>query len=513
MTMMGRVFPSTTALAEFSSDVGKEGPQYSFVVIDSVIPLSFPSFGAQPSTPDSRPLGGPAFPMGLGTRVPFDGNTMASLGVDFGTGNSVRNNSQMVVSINGPQGMMFDVIPAPESTQSFNSGFRRLLDVQVGGTSTGAGMLLSNRDNDTLAQLPSFVGVSQFSTQGRDVIQPFENVPQGGNMPAQVFTTSNLASEAGVVSTFEVQAPLSLDIQRQEIGVPTATGALFPLTVQTTGLTQGSIGISPAGMIWGQGFGYTSSTELSSTLLAVSGASSRPLVSNRSLDDEADTVAEVVNLGSFNLRVGTGPLFYRSTSPVGPALAADLAELVPLVERCERAIASSIDELELGYESEDIARNRADRSKSTYNSVAVSALGALPLKITGLLNRSDTDELTDLLDSLRKSLDFDNPSTVLAAPTFHGDEFSSTLANTNPSTPTSRIAREYLTVACAVALGMSLYASPFSPDILMIAKGIYRRRSRYGFSSFTGMPTCFLGLNAGVRNWRKSSFASRFRNG
>jgi hypothetical protein len=360
-----------------------------------------------------------------------------------------------------------------------------------------AELTLVDKDGDIIAQL-SPISNAQYSNPSDAVTVSLSGAPVGGSLIVQF-----AASTGGAVSTptaatatpasSELTVPFVIDVQRLESVAAGGSGGIGSSVGSFPGAGRAGIGT----LFWttkGQDQNSIASTTTTTDAPFV-GPESATVINQESPippgDELATTAAEAPP--DFSGRIATGPLASRSAAPLGPSLATVLLDAAPAVDRHERALSQDIDtrdfEVNDGSESGaaragrfDSVLARADRrgrsdefdpAEGTH--VAVAGVGALPLMVPAYRTEGRTTDLDALLAALPGSPSEDLPAVVVGAD-HAADVLSIALATAASSHGDTRPAPDYLTAACALALGMGLTTGPLIPDLLRLIPG---RSSRW----------------------------------
>jgi hypothetical protein len=360
------------------------------------------------------------------------------------------------------------------------------------------GMVLEDRDGDTIAQLGPFGG-PQATGPIRALTIALENAPVGGSLLVQVSLPMVSSSGPGTVTAAPQSVgsavPFMMDVQRQNV----AAAMTGETGLMVLGPLPGQVG-SGIGT-----FSNVSTTDqngnaadLADSSSAAEDAGEQTFVADQGKaippDEESSDSVENRN-GNLDLGMGTGPLVSRSSAPLGPMLATLLADPAPPVDRHERALSQAIeesgssDDSDAATRSQDLTRVKGSSSESpsgpTTNGttdgtrVASAGLGAFPLKVTGAGGGNQGTDLESLLVSLPGSLKELGTPAVVAAMDHEQGDISMSMASAHHSTRTDhRIAPTLLTAACGLALGLGLTARPLLPDLLALVPQRFSRSKR-----------------------------------
>jgi hypothetical protein len=385
----------------------------------------------------------------------------------------------------GYHGSMTLQIPVGPMTQEVGVSVRPGSGAGADGAPVLAELTLVDRDGDTIAQL-SPISNAQSANPSDAVTVSLSGAPVGGSLIVQL-----TAPTGGGVST-----PTAATV------TPPSSGLTVPFVIDVQRLETvaavGSVGIGSSAGAGRAGIGTLSWTangqdekKIASTTTTTDapfeGPESATVISQESPippgDELATTAAEAPP--DFSGRIATGPLASRSAAPLGPSLATVLLDAAPAVDRHERALSQDIDARD--FEGDDGSGSgaaragrfdsvlaRADRrgrsdefdpEEGTH--VAVAGLGALPLMVPAYRNEGRTTDLDALLAALPGSPSEDLPAVVVGGD-HAADDLSVDLATAASSHGETRPAPDYLTAACALALGMGLTTGPLIPDLLRL---------------------------------------------
>jgi hypothetical protein len=515
-------------LTSFSTATLDEAPQDPMIVIDTAGAASSSWAGsvADPSSAQTQPVNR-VFPMSGAASVSSGSVPGGALGGGVVSGIPDTRHVEIESTLNGPLGSETFVIPIGEGTQSLDLSLHGLPGEAPGDAPILDGMMLINREGDPISQFGPMWGPQASPPQMRSVSVSFASAPEGGNLVVQISVPSNISSE-GTLSTSDSPLSFLLDIQRQDTGNSPTLGAGFYLAGPISGTVRSGITALTTSTMSTQGSNSSSSTDPTSNLGTESDANALPFVGDEGDVILADSESGEDFSGGFNVRVSSGPLASRSASPLGPALATILSDLAPPVDRHERALSQSIDESESGDESEperlrlEYARiengasssetHVTNRSNPGETCVALTGLGAFPLKVTGLRGQGDREDLESLLAALPGSLSPEDPSEIIASEEFDESDISAWLASSGHTARADHVAPDYLTAACGLALGLGLTAGPLFPDILaLITSGSSRWRPGGPLKSSSRKPASIPGPNRGMGNRPRGSLDARLR--
>ncbi len=163
-----------------------------------------------------------------------------------------------------------------------------------------------------------------------------------------------------------------------------------------------------------------------------------------------------------------------------------LLDQTPVVDRHERGLAREIEDSESeaddgadassernGRLDESMARageprgsEASDREVGTH--VAIAGLGALPLKVPGRGYDGRGTDLGALLAALPRAPGQEDLPAVVVGEDHDLDDLSHVLVRPDSSAGDGRPAPDFLTAACALALGMGLTTGPLLPDLLRL---------------------------------------------
>ncbi len=470
----------------------------------------------------------PAFPISGGSSLSGPSVIAGSDGGGVLSGIPDQRRVEIESSIEGAQGDVTVVIPIDQGTESLAFSLHAMPGQGPGDAPIVDGMMLVDREGDPIAQFAPPWNMNPAPPSVRSVNLSFEDAPEDGNLLVQISVPSSNSSATGTVSTSEQQLPFLMEIQRQELGSAAAIGAGILWGGPTTSLVRSGIGALTTNTMGGPGSDSSPSADSVSILVSEDGASATPMIADSGDSFPADSDWGQDPSGGFNVRVTSGPLASRSASALGPALATISDDMAPPVDRHERALSQSIDESESDDESEAKLRRleyaqiegassssqdaSTSRSPNGDTCVALAGLGAFPLKVTSLRRPGDDDELESLLASLPRSLEQDDLPTILAAQDHEQDDLSTDIASSSHPATADRVAPDYLTAACGLALGLGLTAGPLLPDILaLISSGSSRWRRNDAYWSSSAKPASIPGTNGGIGNWLNSPLSTRIR--
>jgi hypothetical protein len=329
-----------------------------------------------------------------------------------------------------------------------------------------------------------------------------DHAPAGGSLIVQISAAAG--SDAPTISGLT--------------DLPDATGGLVPFVMDVQRLESNSLSASAAGGAANQAGNLPSANgpsigTLSWTSTSESADSVGSTAATAQLGPDTSVSSAHVNPGQpaspgvettasdtshsadFSGRIALGPLASRGAAPLGPNLATVMVEPAPSVDRYERALRQDIDEHQARTAEEPSARSTPelaaggnaagiDNSRPGEGSgprdthvVAISGLGALPLKVSAIRGENRAADLDALLAAL-PGAHRDETGPVLARDEDRAVDslLVSLTASTVSTAPDRRSAADYLTSACILAVGMGLTAGPLIPDLLQL---IPSRSSRW----------------------------------
>jgi hypothetical protein len=348
--------------------------------------------------------------------------------------------------------------------------------------------LLLDKDGDIIAQV-SPVSNPQTNSPTDAMTVTLNGAPVGGTLVVQISAagggnTATAAATSNASPTAGVFVPFLMDVQRVDAAGSGNYGELGSLVGGQAGVGPARIGALSA---TSSGPDFESGATTTTTETGLSGPESA-VVSGQGdsvpAGDEYDLDSE--SAPDFSGRMATGPLASRSASPLGPNLVTVLLDQTPVVDRHERGLALEIEDRDSeadegadatsrrnGRLEEAMARageprgsEGSDRGAGTQ--VAIAGLGALPLKVPGRGNDGRGTDLGALLAALPRSPGNEDLPAVVVGEDHDLDDLSHVLVSPDSSAGDGRPAPDYLTAACALALGMGLTTGPLLPDLLRL---------------------------------------------
>ena len=279
------------------------------------------------------------------------------------------------------------------------------------------------------------------------------------SVPAVVATTPSTQSSNWALSFF-----LNIQLQVQTAPPPTSTSAQGQTAI-------GTLTVAPSGQPSTSHDSPESSTT-ESVVAANSGAAPTAALSNSSVSDQSLDLSD-----DFNERVPTGPLASRSASPLGPIIAASMANPTSPVDRHERALVQDVegigtaDEIAFVKAGEDQSILLEDELQSSETDedhgtvVVVSGRGGFPLKVTARPSGQRAD-LAALLTVLPDSSDSKRERPLASNEDLTLNQVSVALAAEPTSSTDSPRFPDYVKAAFGLAIGLALTSGPLFTDLM-----------------------------------------------
>ena len=420
-------------------------------------------------------------------------------------------------TLDSTHGSMSIVIPVDPSNEAFGVSLHAMAPGGPGDVPVVDNLVLEDRKGDPIAELGPFGG-PKAPAQIRALTVALENAPVGGYLLVQVslptVSTAGPATATASPQDMGSTLPFMMDIQRQNLTAAMTSDMGLMVFGPLSGQVGSGIGTLTNAFTTSQDENATNSVDSSS---ADSEAGAQTAVEDQGnvipTAEDAPETGEDRN-GGLDLGVGTGPLVSRSSAPLGPMLATLLADPAPPVDRHERALSQAIEDSgsEIASDNEawswDDSRDLTSMSAlpsgpTTYGTpdgtrVATAGLGAFPLKVTG--DESQDTDLESLLATLPGSLDELQTLGVVATTEHERGDISVAVASAHDSPRTDRVAPNFLTTACGLALGLGLTARPLLPDLLALVPPRFSRRRRSVAGSSAGHESTAEGAG-GMGNW------------
>jgi hypothetical protein len=386
---------------------------------------------------------------------------------------------------------------------------------------------LVDEDGNTVAQFGPLLD-PQTAGPPDAVTLALNHAPAGGSLIVQIAAplggTGQTAAGLTIAgNTAGGTFAFVMDVQRLESN---ATGAAATGALTSSGGNLPTMRGTPIGTLnWTSNSSSADSATNTSASTDIGPGDSAPavIVNQGSQTPTGGEIAgsDAPNPGDYSGRIALGPLASRGAAPLGPNLATVMADPAPSLDRYERGLSQEIDEHDaqtgdgpvarsvqgdgLGEESAGIdqASPVEERGLREGNFVAIAGLGAMPLKVSATTGATRVADLDALLAALPGASRGEAERAVAGDNDVAVDPLLVSLTlPVSSSQHDRRVAPDYLTSACILALGMGLTAGPLIPDLLRL---IPSRSSRWRFA-----PAISPGLSDGTAS-RKRGFGHWLR--